>query len=157
MPIDWSALPAEIWLLVFSHVVGDIKQLAQCCLISKTWDPLAERAMFGQALQFRNTTTLTRFYNHVVRKPFLGRCIKYIHFEPIIMGSLPFHRYFLQLAFTPTIRSVQGTANDESLKIMLDIAKGSTERFKKLAYLPLPPMFDATIHKEMALYFFERP
>ncbi|KAL0145330.1 hypothetical protein V8B55DRAFT_1292105, partial [Mucor lusitanicus] len=145
-------LPAEIWSSIFDHVKSR-RQLIQCRLVCKAWDPLAERAMFGQVLFFGNINTLTVFYHHLVRKPFLGRCIKKIHFEGLNLDSLPFHKSFLELAFTPSIKSVQGIDSDESFKIMLDIAQGSADRFKKLAYLSLPPTFHKSIHTELALCF----
>ncbi|KAL9542319.1 hypothetical protein MBANPS3_008678 [Mucor bainieri] len=153
MSVNWSAFPVEIWLSIFDRV-EDIQQLVECRLVCKAWDPLAERAMFGQVLVLNNVDILTGFYNHLARKPSLGRFIKAIDFggENFGMRNIPFLKHFFQLAFTPNIRSVQGSVDDKSLDIMFDIAQGSTEQFKELAYLPSKMLYTSN-RQEMALYF----
>ncbi|KAL9545876.1 hypothetical protein MBANPS3_006930 [Mucor bainieri] len=73
-----ESLPVELWMNVFAQFTGR-KELAQCRMVCKTWDPLAEKAMFSQAFSFpRYQKTAVQLYYHLARKPFLGRYIKSI-------------------------------------------------------------------------------
>lgn len=152
MASPWHKLPLEVWSIVF-YQVGSVKALAECRLVCKAWDPLVERAMFSQKLVFIKGDTITKFYNHLVKRPSLGQSINEMYFYRLHTTELGFEKHFFELAFTPNIRKIEGEISKELLRYLLEIARNSDKEFSKLESLPRPPYEFTDTHAAAFLYF----
>ncbi|KAL9546681.1 hypothetical protein MBANPS3_006549 [Mucor bainieri] len=132
-------LPSELWMNVFSLVLT-VKELAQCRLVCKTWDPMAERAMFSRQLVIKDSK---RFANslcyHLERKPALIRLIKHIDVNPNeYYEEVSLDRRLLRMIITPDLETISGAGISEvDVKFFMDIFLSSGRNFNKIKTIPV--------------------
>ncbi|KAL9544024.1 hypothetical protein MBANPS3_007841 [Mucor bainieri] len=160
-PLD--KLTIEILSMVFK-ALSDVKQVAQCRLVCKAWDPIAERAMFGNTLRVKDMNKLVKITKHLAKKPSLGSCIEDIKFGDTYRNEFNGNynkqdikkiKAFLQLVFTPSIKTIQaGCLNKELIESLIDIMSKSRKKFDKLETLCLlRHQHSADIHDKLAYRF----
>lgn len=162
--VHWHKLPVEALTIAFK-AIPDVKQVAECRLVCKAWDPVAERAMFGNTLRIKSIDKLTEITEHLAKKPSLGPSICHIAFGGDYdnkfdgnynMEDTQLIKKFLRLAFTPNIKAVQEhSLNKELIEHMIEIARQSRTKFDKLENLPLSCYSIEDIHVKIMYQFRE--
>lgn len=91
--------------------VADIKDLAACRLVCKSWAPFAERAMFQKECRFTQPAAQRKYYKHLIKKPALAQHIRFIH---IVAGTdISFYINFIKAAFTPNVKTIEGCLRND--------------------------------------------
>ncbi|KAL9551801.1 hypothetical protein MBANPS3_004072 [Mucor bainieri] len=132
MVVLWSTLPPELWSNVFRHVQC-IETLAECRLVCKTWDPIAERAMFSSSITDLNSLHL----GYLSRMP------------PTVLKG------FFKLVMNPNIVSLNGILDETALNCLLNAVKESGEQCNKLTSLITSSVssYDGYSYLSAQLYF----
>lgn len=145
-PNTWESLPLEVWITIFAQI-DSLKDLIQCRLVCKAWDPLAEKAVFSQTLHFSTErSTAVQLHHHLARKPFLGRCIKKVQIKRSSWGDNikftdPLMVELCKLVFTPEIEKIDGMLlDDDFYKLLLDIMNNSPQQFRHFKAITASPI-----------------
>lgn len=147
MTRSWFSLPAEVWLNAFNQVES-VKQLVECRLVCKAWDPLAEQAMFGQKLGEIYDSSFPILYKHLAKKPVLARYIKYMKISVLIMTRSSSLKEFFELAITPNFKVLGGSYVDGViLDVLLQVYENSPFKFKNIQQIPTPMRLNETYTK----------
>ncbi|CEP15993.1 hypothetical protein [Parasitella parasitica] len=128
-----STLPNELWLMVFQQI-NDTKCLAQCRLVCKLFDSLAEKALFRQNLDLTTVDKIKKFLYHLNSKPKIARYINFIHLSDV--APLHLQRRLLNQALTPNIKSLTGEMRENVFDHFLNILQRSPDKFSQLQVLP---------------------
>lgn len=143
MKYRWQDLPVEVWLNVFNYVPY-FWELVQCRLVCKAWDPLAERALFSRDFKFSQTSTMQKLYNHLSKKPALGKTIRSVELFYSLV-DLDLLKKLLYLTMAPNIEHVHGESLRPDLyTILLDVIQTSQVEYKALKSIPDPFEFNKT-------------
>ncbi|CEP07335.1 hypothetical protein [Parasitella parasitica] len=153
---NWRKLPTEVWLNVFNQV-RSTRQLVQCRLACREWNPLAERAMFSSKLVvksgFRNRA-VKKLLEHVAKKPMLGRFPKEIHLE--FYGcdrDFELITSLLALVIHSHITRITGSCLDvEIYDILHQLAQNPPLKMCKLKTLPSPSRFNQQYYSTACVY-----
>ncbi|KAL9558109.1 hypothetical protein MBANPS3_001058 [Mucor bainieri] len=136
----WHSLPTEVWITVFDRL-SEKKDLAQCRLVCKRWDPLAEKALFSPRLSLSYEYVNRKIHYHLSRKPFLGRYIQELHVMSLLghKAITLVTKELLKLAITPEIKELEGrNVQAEFFEILLQIVQSSPVQFSKIECIPTP-------------------
>ncbi|KAI8640666.1 hypothetical protein BD408DRAFT_434058 [Parasitella parasitica] len=131
----WNTLPLEVCCIIFEQIES-VTELANCRLVCKMWNPLAEKAMFGQHLEFRRAESIVKFIAILKSKPAATRFIKSISLFDPYHKFLQLQKELLDLALTPNIRYLRGEMSEELFGHLLCIAQQSPSKFDRLQALP---------------------
>ena len=98
------------------------KQLGECRLVCKRWDPLAEKAMFGQKINIPHHEAAWAFYDHLMKDPSKGKLVKHLNIGDIYPTTVQLRRRLLQLTFSSNIEILEGeSCPPEFFEDMIDI------------------------------------
>ncbi|KAL0135185.1 hypothetical protein V8B55DRAFT_1370793 [Mucor lusitanicus] len=132
-------LPSELWMNVFSCVLT-VKELAQCRLVCRTWDPIAERAMFNRQLVIKDGRQFAdRLCYHLQRKSALIRLIKHIDVNPNeYYEEVSLDRRLLKMIITPDLETISGAGISEAdAQFFMDLFLSSGRNFNKIKAIPI--------------------
>lgn len=131
----WESLPLELWIATFAQI-DSLKDLIQCRLVCKAWDPLAETAMFSQTpLHFpERRSAAVKLHYHLARKPFLGLYIREVLMKCSVWADFKFTDPLIvalcRLVFTPEIEKLGGEPlGGDFYKLLLKIINDSPQKF----------------------------
>ncbi|KAI8640215.1 hypothetical protein BD408DRAFT_434444 [Parasitella parasitica] len=126
-------LPEELWAIIFQEI-RQVEDLARFRLVCQLWNPLAERALFGQDLDLTTADKITKLLYHLNRKPHMARYIKFMQLSDTAPSNL--QKRLLDRALTPNIKYLTGRMRENVFGHLLDILQHSAEKFSKLQVLP---------------------
>ncbi|KAF1796462.1 hypothetical protein V8B55DRAFT_1409073 [Mucor lusitanicus] len=156
MVVSWSHLLPELWFIVFKHVQS-IKTVAECRLVCKTWNPLAESAMVGKSLSLNSEERIVKFCNRLQENPPLRYYIRSLSFGFSPYMSELFTKDFFKLVMNPNIVSLDGWFDETDLNNLFNAVKESGEQYKKLESLisrqPWQNIRMGDIYLSVQLYF----
>ncbi|KAK4511960.1 uncharacterized protein ATC70_003959 [Mucor velutinosus] len=134
MTVSWSSMPPELWSIVFKHT-HSIKTVAKCRLVCKTWDPLAERAMFSKSLSVYGTESIVKLCNRLQENPALRYYIRSLYLGSLKKVQLSIQEDLFKLVMNPNIVSLEGYFDKAALAILLKAVSESGEQCSKLESL----------------------
>ncbi|KAL9555192.1 hypothetical protein MBANPS3_002465 [Mucor bainieri] len=164
----------DIQKTLLTRVLGytdSLADLAQCCLVCKSWHGIAEPLLKSRcAAKIRNVpkaiTSIMQYSDsmedlaqlrlvckswNAIAEPLMfskhiqiSNLITHLHFDDEYL-PVTVQRELLQLAFTPSMERMTGEIDDEGFYMLMnDIAsKTSGDRFDKLKAIPHPPHYSA--------------
>ncbi|KAL9554484.1 hypothetical protein MBANPS3_002788 [Mucor bainieri] len=153
----WRNLPLEVWSIVFDQL-DDVSHLAACRLVCKSWDPLAERAMFKQGCLSDKPRAQEKYYNQLAKKPALTQLVQ--HIRILNANNMYFHTEFLELAFTSNVKIIEGYKStpykefDTGIhSLLLRIAQHKSEDYTLEYLMPFPKRWWDDTHVRAFLFF----
>ncbi|KAL9553816.1 hypothetical protein MBANPS3_003108 [Mucor bainieri] len=149
-------LPAEIMQAILSFV-DDVQDLAECRLVCKTWDPIAEKLMFSKKIFLVSAAKVSQLLQHLKKNPSFAKLVEYVVLD-FQDETTPNDLYLQALSaiFTPSLRVLDGYMPISNIyKGMLFIAKKSSQQFNKLEIIPQGQHMatDSNDYKEACLLF----
>lgn len=129
-----SKLSDELLINIFSSI-DRISQVAECRLVCRHWNGLAEKAMLGHDIALSSDGGLLRLYTVLIKHPKKATLIKHLHFKSKIEFTVLL-KEFLGIAVTHNIESLTGDLYEKQFfDTLIDIVKTSPIKFDKLKTL----------------------
>ncbi|CEP11253.1 hypothetical protein [Parasitella parasitica] len=129
------SLPFELSCIILKQIKS-VKVLAECRLVCKKWNFLAEKAMLDRELDLTSPGATNKLIELLRQRPAMAWHIKAMRLSDSCGDDLQSQKQLLSLALTPNIRYLRGEMSKELFGHLLDIAQQSPIKFSKLEALP---------------------
>lgn len=146
-----TALAKETLQLLFSHI-NSTKQLAQCRLVCKRFNPIAEKAMFDCSVVINIENQAFSLLQHLVRCQRKG--ISHFHwdFETTMLKMPQVFKHLLTFILTSKTVSLTGCIQGDKLYDLIDGIVQQLPEKPSLILLPHPVEFREHYYRFLAKY-----